>query len=59
MISAWYNMEFSGDACGDQAPGVLDVFVDKQIDRAHDDKGWREARQVFDTCWNGAGGNLG
>ena len=59
MICARHDVEFSWDSRGDQAPGVLDVFVDKQIDRAHDDKGWREARQIFDTRWNGAGGNLG
>jgi hypothetical protein len=59
VIRARHNVEFSRDSYGDQTPSVLDVFVNKQVDRTHDDKGWREARQVFDTRWNSASGNLG
>jgi hypothetical protein len=59
MISAGHDVEFSGDARGDQATGILNILIDEKIDSTYDNERRRKARQVFHAGRNGAGRHFG
>ena len=59
MIRAWHNMQFSRHARSDQAPRILDILVDEEIDPADYDESGRKASQVLHAGGDSSGGNFG
>jgi hypothetical protein len=42
-------MQFGGDTCSRQEPGVLQIFLQEQIQGSNAYKGGRQARQMLGT----------
>ena len=54
MIRAWHYMEFRRNSGIDQAAGVFDIFIHKQIDSADADECGRKSGEIFDARRNRA-----